>query len=785
MEEVKILLLDADYITEKKSTVIRLFGVDENGNSVVALEEKFLPYFYILPRNESELRKVLENDERVVRIEKVRKGLWREEREFLKVYVKHPPDASKVRDKIKHRPFLEDCFEYTLNFSRRYLIDRELYPFSLLSIKGERTSYENFDKALVIKEVKREAGARFPLKVLAFDIEVVGEAIVMVSVADNRGYKNLLSLKKTSLGEHFESERALLQRLAEVIGERDPDVIVGYNTDQYDFEVIKDRAEELKAEMVWGRDNVRLKKVRRGRISSTRFFGRVHIDLFNYVNNILSPHLESEVLTLSQVSEEILREGKEELSLEEIIELWEKGPVEALAQYNLNDAELTLKLSEALLPQVFALSEVTGQLPFDTSRQTYGLLVDSFLLRKSGEKGWVSPNQPHFDEIQKRRRYPPYKGGYVHEPKVGLHENIALFDFRSLYPSIIVTFNISPETLNCDCCDGEANVAPEVNYRFCRKFKGFVPSILEEVLHKRFELKKRLREIERESLEFRELDEKQFALKVLSNSFYGYLAYPGARWYSRECAEAAAAWGRHFITQMISLASKYGEVIYGDTDSLFVKMEEGNVEKFLKEANSNLPGIIELEFQGFYQRGLFVFTQEKRAAKKRYALLGKGDTLLVRGFETVRKDWCEAAKKLQRNVLRFVLEGKVEKAIEETRREISRVKRREVSLKELAIHSQLGKELTDYKSTSPHLLVAKKLKEAGEDIRPGVILSYVITEGKGSISERAEALQWVKVKDYDVDYYLNNQLIPAALRVLQVFGYSEKELEEGQLKLGE
>jgi DNA polymerase I len=131
------------------------------------------------------------------------------------------------------------------------------------------------------------------------------------------------------------------------------------------------------------------------------------------------------------------------------------------------------------------------------------------------------------------------------------------------------------------------------------------------------------------------------------------------------------------------------------------------------------------------------------------------------------------------------LEGKVEKAIEETRREISRVKRREVSLKELAIHSQLGKELTDYKSTSPHLLVAKKLKEAGEDIRPGVILSYVITEGKGSISERAEALQWVKVKDYDVDYYLNNQLIPAALRVLQVFGYSEKELEEGQLKLGE
>ncbi|MDY6769286.1 MAG: DNA polymerase domain-containing protein, partial [Candidatus Nanohaloarchaea archaeon] len=116
------------------------------------------------------------------------------------------------------------------------------------------------------------------------------------------------------------------------------------------------------------------------------------------------------------------------------------------------------------------------------------------------------------------------------------HEDIALFDFRSLYPTIIVSHNISPDTLDVPDCADELDVTIEEadrHYRFCQDDPGFIPSLLEGLVEERYELKAELGEMAADSQEARDLDTRQNALKILSNAFYGYMGYNGARWYSR------------------------------------------------------------------------------------------------------------------------------------------------------------------------------------------------------------------------------------------------------------
>ncbi|MCX6819387.1 MAG: DNA-directed DNA polymerase [Candidatus Aenigmarchaeota archaeon] len=768
---MRFCLLDADYEIRDGKPIIRLFGVDAKGKALITKDD-YQPYFYVLPKNKDKLKEKLNTIKMVRGIEEVKRKLGLDEREFLKVFVDLPQNVPLTRDEIKHSPLVEECYEYSVNFYKRYLMDKKFYPLDWL---------EADDKNII-----KVTGGMPKLKVLAFDIEVVDGKIIMVSIADNDGCMKLLTYKKAKNAEVLKNEGEMIKRFVKLVNDNDPDIIVTYNGDGYDFEMLRKQADTYKIDLAFGRDKSSVKFAKRAHMSSARIFGRVHIDLFKFVDNILSPQLQSEIFTLNEVATELIGEGKDELSMEDIIRLW-KSDVDRLAEYCRNDSLLTVKLAQKMLPQIFELSKLSGQLPFDCSRLTYGLLVEWFLVRKANELGYIVPNQPHWNEIQKRRELRPYKGGHVIEPRQGLHDNIAVFDFRSLYPSVIVTYNISPETLNCKCCKGGHKVPESKNY-FCRKRQGFVSGLVKELIDRRMKIKEMMKTSG--SDEKKQLDDQQKAVKIIANAAYGFFAYAGARWYCRECAEAAAAFGRESIKQSISAAEDYGfDVLYGDTDSLFVKLKrDGNIEKeagsFLEKINKGMPGMIELELQGIYKRGLFV-PQKIGAytAKKRYALIDNNGKLLVRGLETVRRNWCDAARHLQHDVLRLVLNKKEKDAVRLVKETVERVSRRCIDIKDLVIRTQLGKSLVEYKATGPHVALARKLEKEGHIIREGMVMSYVITKGKGSIAERAEPSDKVKLDDYDVDYYLNHQIIPVALRVLQVLGYTENDfLKKESLK---
>jgi DNA polymerase I/DNA polymerase-2 len=776
---MRFCLLDASYDATEKP-VIKLFGIDEKGNSILILDE-YQPYFYVLVKNKKKVIDKLKKNKMVQNIETVKRRIGMEEKEFLKVFVDLPQNASFVRDLIKHSKDVIDCYEYNITFYKKYLADVGFYPFDWLEVEGEEFKEGKFDHAIKAKKITKINKIDIPkIKVLAFDIEVVDNKIVMISLACD-GFEKVLTYKPSRHAEVLKNEKEMLERFEGIVNELDPDIICGYNSDMFDFEIIRERCDEYKLEMKISRDSATLRSVRRARISATMLNGRLHIDLFNFVNNVIAPQLQGEILTLADVAQELIGETKDLLSLDDIIDFWKKD-VDKLAEYCQNDSVLTKKLAEMLLPQIFELSKVSGQMPFDSSRLTYGLLVEWFLVRKANELGIISPNTPHWNEIQARRELKSYKGGYVKEPKQGLHDNIAVFDFRSLYPSIIVSFNISPETLNCKCCKNNGYKVPELNYYFCKKKEGFIPRQIKHLIKKRIEIKEKMKKLKMGSDEWKSLNEEQKAVKILTNATYGYLAYPGARWYSRECGESAAAFGRHYIKDTIAKAENYGfDVLYGDTDSLFVKLKQKDkIEKvaddFLEKINKSLPGIMELELQGIYMKGLFVPQRiGTYTAKKRYALIDKYDNLVIRGLETVRRDWCDIARKLQHDVIRLILTGKEKEAIREVRETVKRIRERKIDLKDIIVTTQLGKSLEEYRAIGPHVAVAKKLEKQGKEIREGMFLSFIITKGKGSISERAEPADKVTINDYDIDYYLNNQIISVAMRVLQVLGYHEED----------
>jgi len=812
-----LLILDADYTLEDDKGVVRLFCNDENGKTILVLDSTFEPYFYTLPsKGKIEiLKKKIENldtkklETKILKVETVEKEWMNEETKLIKITIDNPRKIPDVRNEIKRWAEVEETYEYDIPFYKRYIMDKQIEPMNWIEVEGETNDKGSYQvdyiiKASSVKKIQLKKDIDF--KILAFDTEWVDEdgkaRLIMLSMACSDGHKKVLTTyhwdKKPDYVEVLADEKAIIEKFLQTIKEKDPDFLVGYNSDGFDIPKLKDKAIESKISLKLGRDNVPVHVARRGRISSAKMKGRIHIDLFGFIDHILSSSMRSEVMTLDEVARELLGTGKKKMKYEEMVDIWRnKKDMERLAEYSLWDSELTIKLSHLILPQIFTLSRLTGLLPFDCTRYTYSQLVEGFFMRKAVEDNVLIPNRPKTEEIEKRKMAPVYKGGMVIEPKKGIHSNVLVFDFRSLYPTIIVSHNIDPGTFNTEPCKKKIEV-PESKWYFCQDKKGFIPEHLEEIINARKKIKEEMKKGKKGSEEWGRLNNEQYALKILANATYGYLGYFGAKWFKRECGASAAAFGRHYINKVLDLAKEKGfEIIYGDTDSLMVRIpKELSVkkikelgEKFTNEVNEKLPGIIELEFRDLYEGGIFVARHTGEVgAKKRYALIDYDGNLEIRGFETVRRDWCELSKKIQRDVLTTILkERDPMKAVQLVRDTIKKIKDGDVKLEDLVIFEQVTRPLSEYEQIGPHVKAAQKAKSRGRPVGEGSVIGFVIVKGSGSISDRAEPIEDVKPNQYDPDYYINNQILPASMRVLKALGYTENQVLSGkvQASLGE
>ncbi len=800
----RFFILDVQQSGPDKSEVM-LWGRTDKGDPALVIDRSFRPYFLVEYKEGMDTDQVVElagkireltiEGSKPEKVELEDRKLFGKEKKLIKITLPRPSDVIRFRDKVKEWPEVKAKYEHSITFYRRYLVDTGITPLTWVEAEGRENTegvYATIEADRITPVDSKDAPK---ISIMAMDIELIEEGdeekIIMVSVKDNKGFKKVLSYKKASVDflEVVSDEKALIQRLAEIVKGRDPDVIVTYNGDRFDFRHLSERAGKYGTELKMGRTDRNVIFKRRGRIYAAWLEGRVHIDLFNFVENILTDTLSSDSLSLDSVSREIIGKGKKRLEWDEMQSAWEKSRgLERVVKYCLTDSELALSLAKVFLPQITELCRIVGQGLFDTSRMTYSQLVEWLLMRESRKTDELIPNRPKFEEIQIRRKASPYIGGYVYPPKEGIHKNIALLDFMSLYPSITITHNVSPETLYCQCVNGDKSSGihrvPGKEYYYCKSHPGFVSATLKKLVEKRRAIKKDMEGMDSDSDDYKSMDNRQYALKILANASYGYYGYAGSRWYSRVCAQSITAWGRYYIQKVIRKAEKMGyEVVYGDTDSLFVRVRsKKDAEKLLEAVNRTLPGAMELEFQGLYRAGIFVPAKTGLAAKKRYALIDEEGEITIRGFEIVRRDWSPIARDTQEKVLLAILrDNSPDQALSIAKKTVQRIQKGAVDIDRMIIHTQLTRPLKEYEQIGPHVVAARKALKRGRPIAQGSMISYVITKGTGSISERAEPAE--DADNYDPDYYVNNQVVPAAMRVLAALGCTEEDiLSEGEVQ---
>src|SRR3989338_1823453 len=204
--------------------------------------------------------------------------------------------------------------------------------------------------------------------------------------------------------------------------------------------------------------------------------------------------------------------------------------------------------------------------------------------------------------------------------------------------------------------------------------------------------------------------------------------------------------------------------------------------EFLKKINSELPGIMELELEDFYKRGIWVTTRGGEiGAKKKYALINEKGKMKIRGFETIRRDWCQLARELQNKVLEKILrEGNEKSALEYTKEIIKKIKSRNIEKKQLIIRTQLKKPLSEYKAETPHVAMAKKMLEAGIPISQGMLIEYYIAESSNKKALKREKVVFPEEnKLYDIEYYLTKQVLPSIENIFQVFGIHTEDIIKG------
>ena len=793
--ELEGIILDADHVNIGKRSIIR-FTLKSGGKAYTIYDPGFYPYFYIVPSGEGVTRAALEkagiddNGERIgaSRVDEGEISLRGKEVRAFKIAVENTKDVPKLSESLVE---FGERYEYDIVFWKRYLIDKGISPIS-----GVKVKVREEDGKLLVEEIKTSAVEKPELNYLCFDIETYNpigiprpgtDPVVMISYIYGDGSQRKRGVITTKrIDRDFVravgGEKEMIEEFTRIIRENEIDVIVGYNSSNFDIPYLIKRAEVTKADFAISRHGTVPKQEHHGMIESVKIPGRINADVYNVVKFVSIVGASDKLVranrfTLSEVYSAITGSKKLMVDRNNIWQIWDgrKEEIEELADYSLGDSLSLKQLYDFFLPLEIEIARVTGTALGEACISTTGQLVEYFLMRYAHDNKELVPNKPSESEIN-RRAANPIEGAYVKTPDAGIYKDIVVYDFRSLYPSIIIAYNIDPSTLCPDCA--EYFEAP-TKVKFAKQPIGIIPKALKLLIKERSEVKKAYKK----SPDDPYLMSRSQALKIIANSFYGYLGYARSRWYSRDCAGSVTALGRSYVAKAMEAAEKAGfRVLYADTDSLFMLLESKKKEdamEFVKKFNSTLPDTMDLEFEDYYVSGVFVGKKgTEGGAKKKYALLSETGRVKIRGFELVRRDWSNISRETQRAVLETILkDGSKEKAVAIVKDVIKRLREGKVPIKDLVIRTQLRKRIDSYDSKSPELSAAKKAIKEGvkrRDEIEGATIGYVVTKKGSTISEKAEIED--TAKDYDPDYYINNQVIPSTLKILKELGVSEEEL---------
>uniref|UniRef100_A0A0E0BG65 DNA polymerase n=1 Tax=Oryza glumipatula TaxID=40148 RepID=A0A0E0BG65_9ORYZ len=846
------------------AAILRIFGVTREGHSVCCQVHGFEPYFYIScpmgmgPDDISRFHQTLEGRMKdsnrnsnvprfVKRIELVQKQTImhyqpQQSQPFLKIVVALPTMVASCRGILERGITIEGLgsksfltYESNILFALRFMIDCNIVGGNWIEVpagkymKAARIIYSD----LVSHAAEGEHSKMAPFRILSFDIECAGRkghfpepthdpVIQIANLVTLQGegqpfVRNVMTLKSCSpiVGVDvmsFDTERDILLAWRDFIREVDPDIIIGYNICKFDLPYLIERAEVLKIVEfpILGRIRNSRVRVRDTTFSSRQYGmreskdvaveGRVQFDLLQAMQR----DYKLSSYSLNSVSAHFLGEQKEDVHHSIISDL-QNGNSET--RRRLADAYLPQRLLDKLMYvyNYVEMARVTGvPISFLLSRGQ-SIKVLSQLLRKAKQKNLVIPNIKGQASGQDT-----FEGATVLEARAGFYEKpIATLDFASLYPSIMMAYNLCyctlvppedarklnlpPESVN-KTPSGETFVKPDVQ-------KGILPEILEELLAARKRAKADLKEA-KDPFERAVLDGRQLALKISANSVYGFTGATVGQLPCLEISSSVTSYGRQMIEHTKKLVEdKFttlggyehnAEVIYGDTDSVMVQFGVSTVEDAMKlgrEAADYISGTfikpIKLEFEKIYFPYLLI-------SKKRYAGLywtnpEKFDKMDTKGIETVRRDNCLLVKNLVTECLHKILVDRdVPGAVQYVKNTISDLLMNRVDLSLLVITKGLTKTGEDYAVKAAHVELAERMRKRDAASAPtvGDRVPYVIIKAaKGAKAyERSEDPIYVLDNNIPIDpqYYLENQISKPLLRIFEpILKNASRELLHG------
>jgi DNA polymerase-2 len=764
MTSARGLILQASYRVVSAShgqriPVVHLYGRLEGGDTFLIRDDRQRPHFYIRAADAGRARELHAPEPRPTGKRSFAGG------SVSRIEVETPQDIPGVRDRL-HAAGIE-TFEADVRFAVRYLIDRGIKGGC--EIEGDWVPTERIAR-VYSNPTLRPFRVDVQPRVLSFDIETdpQGDRLLAISLYAP-GVDEVLIVdggdrRMPDLARRCIDERAALDLFCARVNEVDPDVLIGWNVIDFDLTVLQRIAARLRHPLLLGREpGTLLLRKAEGYFGSGQASipGRLVLDGIDLLRGAF---VRMDEYSLDAVAREVLGEGKAVAGdvgdrVGEILHNYQHD-LTAFALYARTDARLAYQILDRLnlIRLACARSQLTGMTP---DRVAASIASFDFLYLTELERLAVVAPTVRTDDT---RPHPAQQGGHVLEAATGLHRNVWVFDFKSLYPSIIRTFNIDPLSY-VEQPALDADLIRTVSGAFART-PAILPRMLDELFPRREAAKKAGDAV------------ASHAIKILMNSFYGVLGAPACRFYNPALVNSITGMGRELLLWSKAWFEAAGfTVLYGDTDSLFVDSratdpaaarERGRelaaalnseLSRYIQE-RWRVASRLELEFEKLYLK-LFLprARQSTRGASKRYAgLLGGTDADRVEfiGMEVVRRDWTALAKQVQRELYhRLFTDQSVDAYLSEV---VSKVRNGDLDAA-LVYRKNLRKDADEYTATTPpHVAAARKSIQA-----QGRLISYVMT------TAGAEPLDNVR-HPLDREHYVLKQVKPVAEPVLETLG---------------
>lgn len=863
--------LEGNLSTEnEKIPIVRVFGVTKDEHSVMFHIHGFIPYMYVKltskipPENLEKVRSSL-NDALISDSNRNKDGIKQavlsvevEEKEsmygfsgnvkspFLKINLALPSMVAAMQRILEKGSFAsigDKCFESNVEYDIRFMVDADVVGCNWIQMKAGKYTLRTdprrkvsrcqiegdvYWKDFISHAPEGEWSAVAPLRVMSFDIECAGRrgifpepekdpVIQIATVVQRQGEKEpfirtvftlhgcapIIGVKVVSKN----TEKELLTAWADLVREIDPDIITGYNIQNFDLWYLLSRAETLGTitfpflgRIRLARTNCRRKVLQskqmgRRENKEINIEGRAQFDLLLAL--VRDYKLRS--YSLNAVSYHFIGEQKEDVHHSIITDLHNGDDMtrRRLAVYCVKDAYLPLRLLDKLMCIInyMEMARVTGVPLGYLLTRGQQIKVVSQLLRKAKSEGLLMP-------AVKPQQGDDFEGALVIEPKKGFYEiPIATLDFTSLYPSIMMAHNLCyttllPSSARSNLKEDQYIQTPVGSYFVKSSLrKGLLPRILEDLLGAR---KKAKEDLKRETDPFKRqvLDGRQLALKISANSVYGFTGAQVGRLPCLDISKSVTAFGRKMIDETKNIVEANftidkgypanAEVVYGDTDSVMVKfgcttvaqaMELGREAATLVTSKFIRP--INLDFEKVYYPYLLI--NKKRYAGLYWTKPEKWDKMDCKGIETVRRDNCPLVSHLIGTCLQKLLIDRSPKdAIKHAQKTIADLLQNRVDISQLIISKELTKTDAEYAAKQAHVELAARMakRDAGSAPKLGDRVPYVITAAAKGTAAYLKSEDPIYVLEnsipIDVQYYLENQISKPLLRIFEpVLGESK------------